>query len=129
MSFPSFKTPGSSNKHSNSCILSLHSRDCVHIFILMKLLFSVSDPEINMVNSINLQSAHSLLKMEGGGVWSVKTLINEQRLKLLGLAHASNFCQTATSHLLSLILCTLYKVFVSVGCSCTFCMSQLDRAD
>ena len=47
---------------ASSGILRLHPRDCVHIFALMKQLFSESDPQINMVNRINLQCAHSLLK-------------------------------------------------------------------
>lgn len=44
----------------------------------------MSDPEINAVNSINLQSAGSLPKIGR----SVETLINEQRLKLLTPAGA-----------------------------------------
>lgn len=44
----------------------------------------MSDPEINAVNGINLQSAGSLPKIGR----SVGTLINEQRLKLLTPAGA-----------------------------------------
>lgn len=66
--------------------LSLHSRDCVHISLLMKrLLFFLNErPRDHAVNSINLQSAGSLPKIGR----SVETLINEQRLKLLTPAGA-----------------------------------------
>lgn len=67
------------------------SLETFYISSLMKQLFWLCDPEINMVNSINLQNAWQQ-KVAG----SVKNLINEQQLKLLTLPHASNSCHKVT---------------------------------